>query len=276
MRSLLIGLMMSTAAAADDASDTPTAEVANRPVRFETTVPVRLDYLLSLPKDYDRDEDADQRKWPLVVFLHGAGERGGGLTGDDLESSDLKLVAKHGPPKLVAAGQRFGFILAAPQCPDGKWWQPNEVVALVDHLEQTYRVDPDRIILTGLSMGGYGTWDTAGYAPDRFACAVPVCGGADSLAGWHIGTLPIWAFHGRQDPVVPLAESQHAVEEVNKRGGSAKLTVYDDLQHDSWTRTYNTPAVFEWMLAQRRGQPAIDPAAAAGSDPTTSKAGESE
>src|SRR5210317_514418 len=130
--------------------------------KIETTL--ELDFLLSLPNGYESEE---KKKWPLVVFLHGAGERG----------TELNKVAIHGPPMKAAAGEKFPFILASPQCPGGEWWTEQPVIELIDYLEEKYRVDANRIYLTGLSMGGYGTWHFATLAPEKFAAIAPICGG---------------------------------------------------------------------------------------------------
>lgn len=196
-----------------------------------------LDYLLSLPEGYEADAE---KRWPLVIFLHGAGERG----------SDLSLVAKHGPPKRVAEGESFPFILVSPQCPENGWWPEQPVLELVDHLEAKYRVDRARLYLTGLSMGGYGTWHFASRAPQRFAAIAPVCGGGVPYLARSLAHTPVWAFHGAKDTVVPLEESSRLIEVVRKSGNeSARLTVYPEAGHDSWTETYANPELYEWLLS---------------------------
>ncbi|MEL7364118.1 MAG: PHB depolymerase family esterase, partial [Bacteroidota bacterium] len=131
---------------------------------FEATMPVALSYALVLPDGYDEGDDA----WPLVLFLHGSGERG----------DDLSRVAIHGPLKEVREGRAFPFVLVAPQLPaDRPRWEARELGALLDHIEATHRIDPARVYVTGLSMGGYATWDLVMHFPDRFAAAAPVCGG---------------------------------------------------------------------------------------------------
>lgn len=204
--------------------------------------PVTYRYLLALPEGYD---DAPERRWPLVLFLHGSGERG----------DDLALVAVHGPPRLVREGHRFPFILVSPQTPDGSWWEPRPLAALLDEIERTYRVDPDRVVVTGLSMGGYGAWALAELFPTRFAAIAPVCGGGTPnriCAAVEAGTA-IWAFHGARDAVVLPQRSAEMVDRANRCGADARLTIYPDAGHDSWTATYADPALYEWILAQRRG-----------------------
>jgi predicted peptidase len=194
-------------------------------------------YWLYLPHDYD-----EARPSPLVLFLHGMGERG----------DDLDLVKVHGPPKLIDGGQAFPFICVSPQCPDDQVWSPAGLAALLDEIEGKYSVDKKRIYVTGLSMGGYGTWTLAAHQPDRFAAIVPICGGASYFDGGLLKDLPIWCFHGGADDVVPLSESERLIALVKRKGNQqAKLTVYEGVGHDSWTETYHNEKVFEWMLSQK-------------------------
>lgn len=196
-----------------------------------------LDYLLALPRGYGEDAE---KEWPLVIFLHGAGERG----------EDLELVKKHGPPKLVEEGREFPFLLASPQCPADGWWTEQPVLELVDHLEEKYRVDRQRIYLTGLSMGGYGTWHFATKAPHRFAAIAPVCGGGVPYRMRSIPHLPVWAFHGDQDSVVPLEESERLIRQLEAvKNTRARLTVYPETGHNSWSPAYTTEELYEWLLS---------------------------
>jgi predicted peptidase len=206
------------------------------PASFTTTVTrtVSGHYLLYLPDDYGKDD----RAWPLVLFLHGAGERG----------TDLELVKKHGPPRLIAEGKSFPFIMAAPQCPPDQWWSDDMLAGLLDRIEEQYRVDRTRVYVTGLSMGGFGTWRLAVNNPNRFAAILPVCGGGDVSTVCTIKHVPAWVFHGAKDPVVPVAESQKMVDRLKSCGGDVTLTVYPEAGHDSWTETYNNPEVYEWLL----------------------------
>lgn len=206
---------------------------------LELTVPVKLDYLLYLPPDYEK-----QDAWPLVVFLHGAGERG----------NDLELVKKHGPPKLIAAGQDFPAIVVSPQCSNNRWWHAQllELTALVDDIEKNYKVDKSRIYLTGLSMGGFGTWALGAYTPERFAALVPICGGGEALAARALTKTPIWVFHGAKDAIVPLKRSQDMVDALKRSKGNVEFTVYPEAQHDSWTETYANPDVWKWLFEQKR------------------------
>jgi predicted peptidase len=209
--------------------------------QFRKTIEVKLDYLLYLPKDYDSSES-----WPLVVFLHGAGERG----------SDLELVKKHGPPKLVEGGKDFPFILVSPQCPVNKWWEPAELSALITGVCEQNKVDQDRICITGLSMGGFGTWGLAAYEPNRFAALAPICGGGDASLTRRYRHVPVWAFHGAKDSAVPVERTQEMIDALKEHGASPKVTIYPEANHDSWTETYNNPEFYEWLLAQKRTAPA--------------------
>jgi len=205
--------------------------------QLNTTVKVQLSYLMYLPKDYEKQES-----WPLLLFLHGSGERG----------DDLELVKVHGPPKLIAAGKDFPFIVVSPQCPKDRRWEPIELVALLDDIAEKHTVDGDRIYVTGLSMGGFGTWQLASYAPDRLAAIAPICGGGEKYWAKQFAHLPVWAFHGAKDTGVPLERSQFMVDELKKNGGNPRLTIYPEAGHDSWTETYNNPELYEWLLEQRR------------------------
>ena len=208
-----------------------------KPARLDVQVKVQMDYLLYLPQDYDKQE-----KFPLMLFLHGSGERG----------TDLQKVKVHGPPKLIAAGKQFPMIVVSPQCAEGMWWEPIELMALLDDLERKYKVDADRIYVTGLSMGGFGSWRLAAYAPHRVAAIAPICGGGEIYWAKSFAQLPVWAFHGAKDSGVPVDRSQAMIDAMKKNGGTPKLTIYPDAEHDSWTETYNNPELYEWLLAQRR------------------------
>lgn len=198
-------------------------------------------YLLYLPKGYGRSGAG--KRWPTMLFLHGAGERG----------SRLANVKKHGPPKIVETRRDFPFLLVSPQCPADNWWSPDVLVPLLDEIVATFAVDEDRLYVTGLSMGGYGTWALAAEAPDRFAAAVPICGGGNPRKAARLKRLPIWAFHGAKDPLVPLAESEKMVAAVRRAGGrKVRLTVYPEAQHDSWTRAYDEAGLYDWLLRQKR------------------------
>ena len=196
------------------------------------------DYLIYVPEQYNER----RQKWPLVLFLHGAGERG----------SDLELVKKNGPPKLVAEGQQFPCIIVSPQCPKDAWWQPATLEALLDEVQRTYSVDEDRVYLTGLSMGGFGTWALAFEQPTRFAALAPICGRGDPSKAALVAHVPTWVFHGAKDTTVDPSGSKDMVDALKAAGGDPKFTLYPDAGHDSWTATYANPDFWDWLLKQRR------------------------
>ncbi|NQV28296.1 MAG: prolyl oligopeptidase family serine peptidase [Rhodopirellula sp.] len=234
MKSLrLLLILLFSAGSSIFADDSGSQKAAS----LETQVKVQMNYLLYLPKDYEK-----QDSWPLLLFLHGSGERG----------DDLELVKKHGPPKLIAAGKEFPFIVVSPQCRSDRRWEPIELVALLDDLSSKYKVDQDRICVTGLSMGGFGSWQLASFAPTRLAAIAPICGGGEVYWTRSFAHLPVWAFHGGKDTGVPLERSQEMVDALRKKGGNPKLTIYPEAGHDSWTETYDNPMLYEWLLEQRR------------------------
>jgi predicted peptidase len=219
-------------------------------VDFEARIArrIRVNGLLSLPAGY---EPGGEKRWPLVLFLHGAGERG----------ADPALIAKNGPPKLAAEGREFPFILVSPQCPLDQRWDDEALIAWLDHVISRHKVDTGRVYITGLSMGGYGAWSLAVNHPERFAAAAPICGGgngidvllAEGARKQALQSLPIWAFHGARDMVVPLSESERMLAALNRVGCTkVQLTVYPEAEHDSYTETYNNPKLYEWLLGHRR------------------------
>ena len=201
----------------------------------------RLDYLLFLPASYGVDPD---KRWPLILFLHGRGETG----------TNLKRLKAHGIPKKVERQPDFPFIAASPQCPYEYCWRHElpTLNALLDDVVVTYAVDTRRIYVTGLSMGGYGAWALASLYPKRFAAIVPVCGGGDPATVCNLRDVPVWAFHGALDEQVPPDQSQRMVDALKACGGDVRLTLYPDLAHDSWTRTYDTPTLYDWLLQQHK------------------------
>ena len=206
-------------------------------------IEVTLNYLLYLPAGYG---EAEGKKYPLILFLHGAGERG----------DDVNRVKIHGPPKLLGSKTDLplkDFIVVSPQCPANKWWQPHEVIALLDEVSQKYSVDADRVYLTGLSMGGFGTWETASRYPERFAAIAPICGGGDPRRVRSLRDMPTWVFHGDKDPTVPVQRSIEMVDALKQAGNDAKFTRYPEAGHDSWTVTYNNPELYQWFLQHKRG-----------------------
>jgi predicted peptidase len=207
-----------------------------------------LNYLLFLPAGY---EPKGEKKWPLMIFLHGAGERG----------TNLSKVGQHGPPKVVKTKKDFPFILVSPQCPANERWQDDVVLALTDEIIKKHKVDTNRVYLTGLSMGGYGSWSLATKYPERFAAVAPICGGGQNIdvllssrqKSVALKTLGVWAFHGAKDPVVPVKESERMIDALRGAGcEDVKLTIYPEAQHDSWTEAYDNQELYDWFLAHSR------------------------
>lgn len=216
--------------------------------------PIELKYLKFLPKGYEADAN---KKWPLILFLHGAGERG----------EQVWRASIHGPSKYALEHPEFPFILITPLCPADTTWSNDALLALLNDIESRYQVDKARVYLTGLSMGGYGTWSFGLSYPERFAAMAPICGGGRSIeillaakgyapAKWvALKNMPIWVFHGEKDTVVPISESEHMVNALKTSGvdmTNVKFTRYPNAQHDSWSETYRNPAFYEWLLKHQR------------------------
>ncbi len=210
-------------------------------------------YLVWLPKDYATDP---KKSWPMILFLHGAGERG----------TNVWKATTHGPSKYIKEHPDFPFILVTPLCPSNEIWSTSVLLNLLDEVQKNYRVDKSRVYLTGLSMGGYGTWDLGLSNPGRFAAMAPICGGANLInlllaqkGYWPKGkieqlqSLGVWAFHGGKDTVVPPSESKRLMEELKAaKVKDIRLTIYPDATHNSWTETYNNPELYEWFLQHQR------------------------
>lgn len=230
----------------------------------------RLPYRLLLPA---RAAYGSAEPVPLVLLLHGAGERG----------VDNQAQLGNGAGSLLGgdeAAARFPCVFVLPQCPpDQRWvevdWSKDRhtlpsvpsvplsaALELVEQLSARHAVDPRRLYVIGLSMGGFGVWDVLSRAaapgakkPCRFAAAVPICGGADEEALGRARAIPVWAFHGATDPVVKVERSRRAVAALRKAGASPRYTEYQDVGHDSWVRAFAEPELLPWLFAQRRADP---------------------
>jgi predicted peptidase len=201
-----------------------------------------IDFLLYLPPDFD-----PAKKSPMIFFLHGRGESNG----------PLSLVAKWGPPKFAARGDELTYVLVSPQCPrDDSWSKPTQqlrLIELLDHIVKNYSIDEDHICLTGLSMGGYGSWRLAADHPGRFSAVVPVCGGGDPADAEKLKELPIWVFHGDQDTAVPFQRSVEMVAAIKNAGGTKiRFTSLEHIGHNCWSATYATPELYDWIGKQTR------------------------
>ena len=196
-----------------------------------------MQYLLA-----HRATASGEAAWPLLVFLHGRGETGG----------ELANVKVHGPIKAAASMAEFPFLIVAPHLPVDAYWEPAAVLAVIDDVVERWPVDSRRIYLTGLSLGGHGTWATAVAAPSRFAAIVPISGRGHPGDACAVKDLPIWAFHGVLDAVVDEAGSRVMADAVRDCGGKPGLTLYPDAGHDAWTRTYDNPKLYTWLLRHTR------------------------
>ena len=206
---------------------------------FEGQVSFIYKYLLYVPDDYANDKE---KEYPFILFLHGGGEKG----------DDLSRVKLEGLPNIIENKKDFPFIVASPQCPEGERWTPLKLNSLLEGIVEKYQVDKDRIYLTGLSMGGNGSWELAASYPHWFAAIAPICGGADVRRVRAIKDIPVWAFHGMRDNVVPIERTLELVRALEKVDGNIKFTVYPEAGHDSWTQAYNSPELWEWFLKQKR------------------------
>jgi predicted peptidase len=205
---------------------------------------VSLPYLIYLPPEYP----GSAKNWPLVVFLHGMGERG----------ADLERLKRNGIPKEIATGREYPFIVVSPQCTAQSTWlvELDALHALIEKIIGAYQIDTSRIYLTGLSLGGFATWHLAAAYPSLFAAIVPICGGTIADLGFPerikvLKDVPVWVFHGAQDEAVPLHMSQELVDVLQAHDGNVKFTVYPDVKHDSWTQTYANPELYAWLLQQQ-------------------------
>jgi len=205
-----------------------------------------LPYLLFIPKGYN---DSKTERWPLVIFLHGSGERG----------TDIEVVKKHGPPMLVEKNPAFPFIVISPQLPIqsatvGWSWPVAPLDAILDHALKTLRVDPSRVYLTGLSLGGIATWEWGTTRPERFAALAPVAAFGDPTKACQAKDVPVWAFHGDHDDAVDTRGDFEMVDALKKCGSSPapRLTVYPNTDHWSWVPAYNDAALWMWLLEQRK------------------------
>ena len=183
-------------------------------------------------------------KLPLIIQLHGAGERGDG--------SDLSLVDVHGFSNVIKDGE-YDCLFIMPQCPKNSFWaaRVESLARFIEQLKAEYEIDEDRVYLTGLSMGGYGTWYTAMAYPETFAAIAPVCGGG---MAWNakVLTMPVWAFHGEDDTAVSVTQSDEMVEAIRKKEGNVKYTRMPNVSHNVWIHAYNDE-LYNWLLSQKRG-----------------------
>lgn len=178
---------------------------------------------------------------PVLLFLHGSGERG----------KDLLPVTIHGPAQHPELMNQTDMVLISPLCPRGEWWSTGRLYQFLEVVINRHQLNPRQVYVTGLSMGGFATWDLAIQYPDWIKGIAPVCGGGLVEKACEMKMVPIWAFHGEKDPIVPADTSRLMVHRVQQCGGHAKLTIYPDLEHDSWTTTYANPELYQWFISLR-------------------------
>jgi predicted peptidase len=198
-------------------------------------------YAVWVPHDY-----TPKTSWPVILYMHGKGESGS--DGEFHTTVGLGNAIRENP-------ERFGALVVMPQMPVGQRWDgpiQNLAVATLDATLEQYHVDLDRIVLTGLSLGGYGTWSLGARQTERFCALLPICGGGNPADARRLAKLPIWCFHGDADPVVPVERSREMVEAVRAAGGQVIYSELRGVEHNSWDAAYGDPDVNAWMLAQHR------------------------
>lgn len=202
---------------------------------------VKMNYLIAFPEDY-----AEGEILPMLVFLHGAGERGN-------EPQNIKV---HGIPKYVDEGLPVRAVVLAPQVPDfNHVWNnlADEAFELIEQIAEKYCVDRDRISLSGISMGGYGTWELGMMHSDYFSALAPICGGGQSFKSAVLKDMPIRTFHGNKDDIVPISATYEMVDAIKAHGGRVEMTVVDGAGHNSWEYAYEQTDLIEWLVQQNRG-----------------------
>ena len=216
---------------------------------FERKVAHRVsgDFLLYLPADFDPQA---RKKYPLLIFMHGSGESG----------HDLGRLKGQGPPMIVETRKDFPFIVVSPQAPEHyAGFDPAMLNAMLDELIERLPIDVDRVYLTGLSMGGEWSYGWASMNPERFAAIAPISGAWDTDTACALKNVPVWAFHGANDDIVPTADDQAMTEAINKCGGNARITIYPDVGHGAWIPAYADPRLYEWLLERRRNGASPEP-----------------
>ncbi|HWD41444.1 MAG TPA: prolyl oligopeptidase family serine peptidase [Fimbriimonas sp.] len=213
------------------------AQIPSDAVIIQKPVVKTIRYLIYFPDGYAGSHD----RFPFILFLHGSGERG----------TDLNDVRKHGPPKETAAGRKLPFVIISPQCDPGASWDTDVLTALLNDAERRYRIDKKREYLTGLSMGGFGTWALAIANPKRFAAIAPIAAGGDPTKVALLKNVPVWVTHGDKDPSVPIARDQEMVDALKAAGGDVRFDIVPGGQHDVWTPVYAGNDLYSWFLSHK-------------------------
>ena len=208
-------------------------------IKTEITEKYELNYALQLPAN------AKEKK-PLIIFLHGSGEKG----------NDIEKVKAHGPFKYLKNNELDAYVLA-PQCPENEYWNEEVLYRLILKIQKEYNIDPNRIYLTGLSMGAWGAWNLAFAYPEMFAALVPIAGYVDRIPmveNCKIKAIPIRIFHGLLDDVVNVDYSITMYKKLKTCNTNVELTIFDDANHDSWSRVYDNQEIYDWMFQQTKNK----------------------
>lgn len=250
--SLLLAAVAPVIGAAQQPARTTSPPSGQHAHRFESTIEKRLEtsYLLYLPESYGKDD----RRWPLLVYLHGGGGSG----------TEVERLARYPLVQRLEEEPDFPFVVVTPQCPAGlltghgpmgdTWSEHADLVdALIEELLGAYRLDPDRVVLVGHSMGGYGAWYLAHRFPLRFAAVAPMSGPGVTWWTYRAKGVPFWVFHGEQDEAVPIAESEAMVRALEEIGGNVRFTRYPDGGH-AIREPFDGDELYDWLLEQRRGE----------------------
>lgn len=216
----------------------PTAPVAAPPSRQLARESGGSRYLLHLPASYETRSD-----WPLILFLHGGGERG----------RDLDLVKREGLPRMLETLPDFPFVVVSPQEEKRNTWRPEQLAALLDEVLRTERADPARVYLTGLSSGAVAALELAIRYPERIAAVVPISAHVIPDGLCRMKDVPAWIFHSAGDERIPFGRAEKLARTLEACGGEVSLTIYEKKDHDAWTETYHRADLYEWLLKRRRG-----------------------
>ncbi|MFN3562307.1 MAG: prolyl oligopeptidase family serine peptidase [Chloroherpetonaceae bacterium] len=216
------------------------------------TIPYRL---------FEPNRDLPNAKFPLVLYLHGAGERG---------NDGSEIILKNGALDFAKRQSQYPCYIVVPQCPKEMKWSPYQkelgyyrladtasiiqelIIALLDSIQMNYAVDTSRVYVAGISMGGFGTWELVMRHPSRFAAAVPICGGGDVTKVHRLKLLPIWVFHGSDDQVIKVQWSRSLVDSLKTLGAPVRYTELPNIGHNAWTPAFATDELYEWLFSQKK------------------------